>query len=587
MIDTGDECKSYTEKYNVSIRLSSYAEKLDEMENLTEWKNEMVKLVDQTHKEVKSSAYSRRLWTLKDGEKVREVVQATRNLTDKLVVTLELFETVRVSVDEANKTVNNTVNSMENVNKTMLSALEGNGTLLYQLVGQHSEVSAQLHEAKGRLATTQGNINSTMKANENALAVAPATESLVKYVNGNIPLLSLFGYSSVSRQLRGAKIASETTHDASDAKSAALMASELPGSANSNASIVQVEIGREIGSLESIKPQLMKHLNETGINISSLTAEACDKGLSKVLNGSLVVAFSRAAGLKSSGVVKAQEALKKLKAEVGLVNAKLDYNNGSLQEAEKVLQDVDQHDEAVMSTVNSSIVEAVSGAMKDLCETMKELYTLRLDSTSLNKEAEGILANVSVLVGLFNATRNKMNEAVKTIPTAAEYFGVANKELAVSTRATNKVEKLHSTVQSEISSFLEEQMKYEKRINDTHADFMKKLFTNTSSSTGGNSPTLLDSVCGSGLPTTSPNVNAAAAFLTLQNLTNIGALNAMSKGNKLKVGKMRESLKKTNGISDNAEAAVKRAIEMALQDDARRHCTPFYMQLFNVVRRLL
>ncbi|KAH8616232.1 hypothetical protein ERJ75_000501100 [Trypanosoma vivax] len=357
---------------------------------------------------------------------------------------------------------------MENVNKTMLSALEGNGTLLPQLVGQYSEVSAQLHERKGRLATTQGNINSTMKAIENALVDVAATESLVKYVNGLILLLSLFGYSSVSRQLRGAKIASETTHDTSDAKAAALMASELPGSAHSYASTAQVEIERETGSLESIKPQLMKHLNETGISISSLTTEACDKGLSKVFNGSLAVAFSRAAGLNSSGMAKAQEALKKLKAEAALVNAKLAYINGSLQQAEKAVQDVDQHDEAVMSTVKNSIVEVVSGAMKDLCETMKGLYTFRLASTSLNEEAEGILGNVSVLVGLSNVTRNKMNKAVKTVPNAAEYFGVANRELAVFARATNKIEKLHSTVQSDVASFLEEQMKRESHINTTH-----------------------------------------------------------------------------------------------------------------------
>ncbi|KAH8604661.1 hypothetical protein ERJ75_001637400 [Trypanosoma vivax] len=169
MIETRDECKSYTEKYNVSAQLSSYAEKLDEMENLTEWKNEMVKLVYKTHKEVKSNSYRGNLWTVNDGEKVREVVQPTRNLTDKLVITLELLETVRMSVDEANKTVNSTVNSMRNVDKTMLSALDGNGTLLSQLVGQYSEVSAQPHEAKGRLATTQGNINSTMRAAETRL----------------------------------------------------------------------------------------------------------------------------------------------------------------------------------------------------------------------------------------------------------------------------------------------------------------------------------------------------------------------------------------------------------------------------------
>ncbi|KAH8616153.1 hypothetical protein ERJ75_000508000 [Trypanosoma vivax] len=121
-----------------------------------------------------------------------------------------------------------------------------------------------------------------------------------------------------------------------------------------------------------------------------------------------------------------------------------------------------------MSTVKNSIVEVVSGAMEDLCETMKELYTLRLDSTPLNKEAEGILGNVSVLAGLSNVTRNKMNEAVKTVPKAVEYFGVANRELAVFARATNKIEKLHSTVQSDVASFLEEQMKRESHINTTH-----------------------------------------------------------------------------------------------------------------------
>ncbi|CCD20861.1 hypothetical protein, conserved in T. vivax [Trypanosoma vivax Y486] len=293
----------------------------------------------------------------------------------------------------------------------------------------------------------------------------------------------------------------------------------------------------------------MKYLNETDISIGSLTTEACDKGLSKVFNGSLAVAFSRAAGLNSSGMAKAQEALKKLKAEAALVNAKLAYINGSLQQAEKAVQDVDQHDEAAMSTVKNSIVEVVSGAMKDLCETMKGLYTLRLASTSLNEEAEGILGNVSVLVGLSNVTRNKMNKAVKTVPNAAEYFGVANRELVVFARATNKIEKLRSTVQGEISSFLEEQMKYEKRINVTHADFMKKLFTNRSllplgvilqrslTASVGRAWRLLRLMQMLLLPS-----------LTLQNLTNIGALNAMSKGIKSKVGKMRESLKKASAI---------------------------------------
>ncbi|KAH8608586.1 hypothetical protein ERJ75_001291700 [Trypanosoma vivax] len=386
-------------------------------------------------------------------------------------------------------------------------------------------------------------------------------------------LLSLFGYSAVFHRLKELDIASETKRNISYANAAVLMASELPGSAHSYASTAQVEIERETGSLGSIKPQLMKYLNETDISISSLTAEACDKGLSKVFNGSLVVAFSRAAGLNSSGMVKAQEALKKLKAEAALVNAKLAYINGSLQQAEKAVQDIDQHDEAVMSTLKNSIVEVVSGAMKDLCETMKGLYTLRLASTSLNEEAEGILGNVSVLAGLSNVTRNKMNEAVKTVPKAVEYFGVANRELVVFARATNKIGKLRSTVQGEISSFLEEQTKYES-ISTYTSEFMKKLFTNTSSSTGGNSLTLLDRVCNPGLSVNAPNVKAVDAFSMLWNLTDINALKTVADNIKLKVVKMRESLKKASAISDNAAAAVKRAIEMALQDNARQRSAP-------------
>ncbi|KAH8612729.1 hypothetical protein ERJ75_000860400 [Trypanosoma vivax] len=577
-----------TERYNVSVQLSNYAEQLDEAKNLTEWKEGMVNLVDQQRRYIKTDSYKGSRWAIND-EKVQEVVQAIRNLTDKLVVAIEMFKAIDVSVDEASKTVKNTVSDMEAINKTMLSSLEGNGTLLCQLVGQHSDVSAQLHGAKGHLATAQGNIDSAAKAAKKALAGMSATELLVKYVNGNISLLSRAGYSSVFHRLKELDIASETKRNISDANAAGLMAVKLPGNARSNASIALEKIKLETGSLESIKSQIIKHLNETGINISSLTTEACDKGLSTLLNGSVVVAFGRAVGLNSSGVLKAQEALNTLKAEVALVNATLNDINLKLQEAEKATKDVDLHEEAVMSTVNSSIVEAANDAMKDLCETVKELHKLRLDSTSLDEEAEGILGNVSVLAGLSNATRSKMSEAIKTVPNVAEYFGVANRELAVFARVTKKIEKVRNEVRSDVTSLLKEEMRHEKRINDTHVKFMEKLFTNEGSSTGtgSSSPTLFDSVCNPRLSVNVPNVKAVDAFSMLWNLTDISALKTVADNIKLKVVKMRDSLKKANAVSDSAEAAVKEAIETALQENERQRCTPLYTQLFNAVRRFL
>ncbi|KAH8620257.1 hypothetical protein ERJ75_000075600 [Trypanosoma vivax] len=587
-IQTPSKCNT-TKKYDVFAKLSNYTNKLDEMENLTEWKNEMVKLVYKTHEEVKSSVHSEKLWTIsKDNEKVRTVMEAIESSTDKLVVAIEMFKATRVSVDEASEAVNSTVNNMETVNKTVLSSLKGNGTLLCQLVGQHSEASAQLNEANGRLANIEVKADSAAKAAKKALADVSATELLVKYVNGNISLLWRAGYLSVSRQLTKLDVTSETVRNISDANAAALMAVKSLGNASSNASTALGKIKHETGSLESIKSQLLKHLNETGINISSLTTEACDKSLSELLNGSLAVAFGRAVVLNSSGVVKAQEALNKLKAEAAPVNATLNDINGSLQEAERAVKDVDRLKEAVMSTVNSSIVEAANGAMKDLCETVEELHKLRLGSTSLDEEAGGILGNVSVLARLSNATRNKMSEAIRTIPNVAEYFGVANRELGVFARAAKKIEKLRNEVRSDVASFLEEEMKRESHINTTRIEFMKKLFTNEgSSSTEGNSPTLVDSVCNPGLSVNVPNVKAVDAFSMLWNLTDISALKTVADNIKLKVARMHDSLKKASAISGSAEAAVKEAIETALQENERQRCTPLYTQLFNAVRRFL
>ncbi|KAH8615171.1 hypothetical protein ERJ75_000611400 [Trypanosoma vivax] len=416
-----------------------------------------------------------------------------------------------------------------------------------------------------------------------------ATESLVEYVSGNISLLSRAGYSSVLRRLTEMDIASETKRNISYANAAGLMAVKLSGNGRSNASTALEKIKLETGSLESIKSQIIKHLNETGINISSLTAEACNKGLSNLLNGSVVVAFGRAVGLNSSGAVKAQEALGKLTTQVELVNATLNDINSKLKEAEKATKDVEQHGEDIMSTVRSSVIEAANDAMKDLCETVKELHKLRLDSTSLNEEAEGILGNVSILAGLSNATRSKMSEAIKTVPNVAEHFGVANRELAVFARVTKKIEKVRNEVRSDVTSLLKEEMRHEKRINDTHVKFMEKLFTNEGSSTGtgSSSPTLFDSVCNPGLKVNVPNVKAVDAFSMLWNLTDINALKTVADNIKLKVVKMRDSLKKANAVSDSAEAAVKEAIETALQENERQRCTPLYTQLFNAVRRFL
>ncbi|CCD21724.1 hypothetical protein, conserved in T. vivax, (fragment) [Trypanosoma vivax Y486] len=500
-----------------------------------------------------------------------------------------MFKAINVSVDEASKAVKNTVSDMEAINKTIRSSLEGNGTLLCQLVGQHSEVSAQLDESTRRLVIIQGNTDSVANAAKKALADVNATESLVRYVSGSISLLSRAGYSVVLRRLTEVDVANETKRNINDAKAAVLIATESIGSARSNASTALGKIKHGTGSLESIKSQLLKHLNETGINIGNLTPEACNKGLFNLLNGSFVVAFGRAVGLNSSGVVKAQEALGKLTTQVELVNATLNDINLKLKEAEKATKDVDLHEEAVMSTVNSSIVEAANDAMKDLCETVKELHKLRLDSTSLDEEAGGILGNVSVLAGLSNATRDKISEAIKTVPNVAEYFGVANRELAVFARVTKKIEKLRNEVRSDVTSLLKEEMRHEKRINNTHVKFMEKLFTNEGSSTGtgSSSPTLVDSVCNPRLKVNVPNVKAVDAFSMLFNLTDINALKTVADNIKLKVVKMRDSLKKANAISDSAEAAVKEAIETALQENERQRCTPLYTQLFNAVRRFL
>ncbi|CCD20882.1 hypothetical protein, conserved in T. vivax [Trypanosoma vivax Y486] len=583
-----ENCNSYTNKYNVSVQLSNYAEQLDSIENLSEWKEQMVKLVYNAHEGVKSSVHSKKLWTIKDDEKVRTVMEAIKNSTDKLVVAVELFKATRVSVDVASTTVNTAVDDMNTVNKTVLSSLRGNGTLLCRLMGRHLEVSVQLNEANGRLTIIRGKTDSAAKAAENSLASVAATESLVKYVNGNISLLSLFGYSSVFHRLKELDIASGTTRNISDAKTDALMAVKLSGNARSNASTVGVEIQRKTASLKSIKSQLLKHLNETGINISSLTSEACDKGLSDLLNGSFVVAFGRAVGLNSSGVLTAQEALNKLKAEAGLINATLDDVNLKLKEAEKAMKDANRREEAVMRAVNNSIVDAANDTMKDLCETIKELHKLRLDFTLLNEEAEGILSNVSVLVGLSDATRSEMSEAIETIPNVAEYFGVANRELAVFARATKKIEKLRNMVRDDVTSLLESEMQRESHINTTHIDLMNKLFTNKgSSSTESNSPTRLAGLCVLTLPTNSPNVKAVDAFLMLRNLTDIRGLKTVADNIKLKVEKMRDSLRKASATLNSAEAAVKEAIETALQENGRRRCTPLYEQLFNAVRRFL
>ncbi|CCD21723.1 hypothetical protein ERJ75_000411400 [Trypanosoma vivax] len=53
-----------TAKYNVSARLSSYAEQLDEAKNLTEWKEGLVNLFDQQRRYIKTDSYKGSRWAI-------------------------------------------------------------------------------------------------------------------------------------------------------------------------------------------------------------------------------------------------------------------------------------------------------------------------------------------------------------------------------------------------------------------------------------------------------------------------------------------------------------------------------------------
>ncbi|CCD19551.1 hypothetical protein, conserved in T. vivax, partial [Trypanosoma vivax Y486] len=279
----------------------------------------------------------------------------------------------------------------------MLGRFKKNGEALCGMIGRHAELSTQLRATVEHLGGTKQQVTSKVSDTEDLLANATETNKVVQTVAGAISRLLKAGSLSLSSS--GALFASRNITSANESvkrlKDTASVLAQNAASANKSAADVESHTKSSKEILERVNNQPIARLNGTEINVSSLSADECNKTFFEVLGKSWDVAFERALGINDTALLETSDELEQLEAKIKLMESILTKINKSMDDIAATMSNAVQFEEKAKTAAADAVADVLRSLMEEVCASATELHKLHMDTDGFKGRAVTLRTNVS------------------------------------------------------------------------------------------------------------------------------------------------------------------------------------------------
>ncbi|CCD21478.1 hypothetical protein, conserved in T. vivax [Trypanosoma vivax Y486] len=565
----------------VSKNLSDIADKLDLMENLSEWKKQTLRLLNSTYAKITENNTTCHSTFNNDGVKFQGVKDAISSAAEGLGNALKEFDTANLVLKEAEQIVTNATREVEVVNATMLGRFKKNGEALCGMIGRHAELSTQLRATVEHLGGTKQQVTRKVSDTEDLLANATETNKVVQTVVGAISRLLKAGSLSLSPS--GSLFASQNITSANESvkrlKYTASVLAQNAASVGGSTNEVESHTKNSKEVLEHISKQLIARLNETQLNINSLSADECNKTFFEVVDKSWGVAFERALLVNESALMETESAIKKLETQIRLMETNLSKINNSVLTITEKMRAAVQFEEKAKTAAADAVADVLRSLMEEVCASATELHKLHMDTDGFKGRAVTLRTNVSEesrrAEGAWrNATANsEMPQDVE------DGFTHASRGVVVLEKQLQRIDAQYARVTTGLSEGLKIAKGGDAKIYIPVVNFLRDINSNLTALS-------LPSVCSGDRITELVQSLMEDRDTMLSSSSVIVALGELAVKVRERVTAARDQMKKVVLSAADAQAAVEEAIRRARDANAGRRCTPLHRQLLNLLQHI-
>ncbi|KAH8603571.1 hypothetical protein ERJ75_001805900 [Trypanosoma vivax] len=568
------------EELFVSKNLTKVADKLDVMGNLSEWKNEMLELLESTYVKITENKDTCH-WTFNNGhDKFQNVKDAINSAAERLWDALKEYDAADLTLQEVQRNVTKATNEVEAVNTTMLGLFKQNGVALCGMIGRRAELITQLRTTTERLGDTERHTASRVKNATDLLSNAIETNEVVQSVAGAISQLLKSGPLPSAAKLFASGDISSANENAKRFKDAATLSAQSATRAKESATKVEGYVKSNEEMFERVREQLIARLNETKLNISDLTGDKCNKALSEVSAGSWEDAFDHALGINETALLKTKKMLEQLEAKIGLMKSNLTKINNNMHYVTETMSKAEQIRETAKTTAANAVADVLRSLVREMCASATELHELQKKNNGLEGTAKALKNNVSVESRRAEAAWKRDDDLSGMPPDVEEGFTYASRGVAVLEKHLQRIDAQYTNVINELRQEMKITEESGAEIYDVAVKFVRGISSNLADFS---SP----SVCDGGRVAELVQTLMKNRDAMLKNVSAIVSLGELAAKVRERVTAARDQMKKAVSSAADAQAAVEEAIRRARDADAGRRCTPLHRQLLNVLRHIL
>ncbi|KAH8605648.1 hypothetical protein ERJ75_001584900 [Trypanosoma vivax] len=570
-----DDCP---EEVLVSKNLTEVADKIDVMENLSEWKGEMLELLEGTYVKITTNE-STCHWTFNDAEKFQGVRRAVNGAAEKLWDAVREFDAANLTLQEAQRNVTKATNDVEAVNTTMLDLLKQSGKALCGMIGRRAELTTQLHTTAEHLKSAKKQTADKVSDTAHLLANITETNEVVQSVTDAISqLLKSESLPSAAKLFASGDISS-ANENAKRFKNVATLSAQSVTRAKKSTTELEDQMENNKKEFKHIREQLIARLNETKLNISDLTADECNKKFSEISVGSWEDAFDRALGINETALWETNKTLKQLEVQIELMESNLTKINSSVRDINEAMSNAEQIREAAKTAAANAVADVLRSLMQEMCASATELHELQKKNSEFNGLAVTLRNNVSVESRRAEAAWKRDNDLSGMPQEVEEGFTYASRGVAVLEKHLQRIDAQYTNVINELSQELEITEESGAKTYDVAVKFVRGINSNLADFS---SP----SVCDGGRVAELVQTVMKNREAMLKNVSAIVSLGELAAKVRERVTAARDQMKKAVSSAADAQAAVEEAIRRARDADAGRRCTPLHRQLLNVLRHI-
>ncbi|KAG8341866.1 hypothetical protein TRVL_07306 [Trypanosoma vivax] len=567
------------EQLFVSRNLTEMADKLDVMENLDEWKNRTLKLLDTTYNQITQNR-STCHWTFNNGpEKFKGVRDAIEGAAEGLGNALKEFNAADADIKQAEHDVRSATREVQAVNTTMLDRFKQGGAMLCGMLGRHLEVDTQLRSISERLESTKQQTDSAAKGTADLLSNATGERKVVQSALDTILTFQQTVALSMSRALFASGNATLASGSVTRFEGVASLL--VKNATREQEAIAEVDGQKKSTDemFEHIKKQLIARLSETQLNASNPTADNCNKVLSGALYKPWEHVFDLALRINESALQEMNTTLGQLEAQVKLLGSNLAAINNSVSDITAAMSSAVQVRETAKTAAANAVADVLRSLMKDMCASSSELSELQKKNNELKGTADALKNKVSVESRHAEAAW-KRDSLVSEVPQDVEdSFTHASKSVAVLAKHLQRVDAQYFRAVSELEKWLTKSDESDAKSYDVLANFVRGIKSNLPAVSSPN-------VCSDG------HIDEVVASLLqrpdamLKNVSFVVSLGELAAKVEGRVAAAREQMGKVASSADDAQAAVEEAIRRARNTAAGRRCTPLHRQLLNILKHI-